>query len=415
MTSGDNTSTVLFFHSRERVRGPAEEKLRGIYRFARACRWNVIILEAPYSESEVRDQITAWQPVGCIVDMNESRKYFTAFSLGETPTVFLDFDDRQSRGKTFRVNHNPDAIGLLAARHLSSLGLENFAFVGYTRQWSWSEARKQSFRKHLGKLDDAGFRAFEFPAGTTASTKIRKNFIKWLADIPRPCGLLLADDGLASEVYPACARLKLKIPGDLAILGVDDNELFCGNLRPTLSSILLDFSQAGWMAAELLHRVIGNRTLSPVVTVYDPLGIAPRGSTAVKIVKSSPIAEKAKKLVARSAAAGANAGDIAKNFDCSRRLVELRFRQSTGMSLLKAIHETRLAKACELLGEADIPIGAIAQRCGYASESALKARFKKKTGMTMGEWRKKKARGVFPPWLCPQTAIFEGSTNLPCV
>ena len=68
MKSGDKTSTVLFFHSRERVRGPAEEKLRGIYRFARACGWNIIILEAPIGESEVRDQIGAWQPLGCIVD-----------------------------------------------------------------------------------------------------------------------------------------------------------------------------------------------------------------------------------------------------------------------------------------------------------------------------------------------------------
>ena len=381
-----DNSTVLFFHSQQRDRGPAEEKLRGVYRFARACNWNIVILEAPKSSTEVREQIKSWQPLGCIVDMNESSKYFTTASLGPTPTVFLDFDNRQSHGKTFRVNHNPDAIGILAAKHMTSLGLRHFAFVGYTHEWSWSDARKETFRQHLGK-SLGSFSTFSFPAGTTVPADVRRNFTKWLSGLPRPCGILLADDGLASEVYPACAKLGLRIPNDMAILGIDDNERLCRNLRPSLSSILLDFSQAGWMVAELLHRIVLNPQLSPFVLTYNPLGITPRGSTSIKIKQENPIAEKAKKLIADLAVSGANVATIAKYFKCSRRLLELRFRESTGTTLLNAIHAARLELVYDLLRDKSISIGSIASKCGYASESALKSYFKKQTGMTMSTWR----------------------------
>ena len=380
--------TVLFFHSQQRDRGPAEEKLRGIYRFARACNWKITVLEAPKSPAEVRSQIKAWNPAGCIVDMNESSRYFTSASLCSTPTAFLDFDDRQSHGKTFRVNHNPDAIGTLAANHLSSLGVKNFAFVGYTHEWSWSEARMRSFRQHLGKNADS-FTSFDFPAGTVVPAGTRKRFMKWLSNLPLPCGMLLADDGLGGVVYPACAKINIKIPDDIAILGVDDNERFCVNLNPPLSSILLDFRQAGWMVAELLHRAIHNPALNPFVMTYNPLGIAPRKSTALKISKSNPIAEKAQKLISELAISGANADAIARHFSCSRRLLEIRFREATGISLLDAIRNTRIEQVCRLLRDRNQAIGTIASQCGYASESALKTYFKKRFGMTMSQWRKR--------------------------
>ena len=141
------------------------------------------------------------------------------------------------------------------------------------------------------------------------------------------------------------------------------------------------------MAAELLYRTVGNRSLAPFVLTYDPLGIAPRGSTAIKVRRENPIAEKAKKLVAGLATSGANVSAIARHFSCSRRLLELRFREATGKSLLDAIRDTRLELACKLLRDGNAPIGAVAASCGYASDAALKAVFKRKFGVTMSEWR----------------------------
>jgi len=380
------SSTILFFHSQQRDRGPAEEKLRGIYRFARASGWKIVVLEAPTSKGEVRGKICTWQPRGCIVDMNESSKYFTADSLCSTPTVFLDFDSRQARGMTFRVNHDPDAIGALAAKHLQGLGLDNFAFVGYSREWSWSNARKLSFASHLG-IAGTRLSSFEFPVETVVPQTVKRRFVQWMSRLDLPCGLLLADDGLAGEVYPVCANLGLNIPQDIAVLGIDDNERLCGNLNPPMSSILLDFSQAGWKAAELLYRVIENPAMNPFVSTYNPLGISPRGSTALKIARENPIANRAGRLVEQFAASGANVAEIASHFKCSRRLVELRFRQSTGHSLLDAIHAARLNTAIELL-RSKVAIGDIPSLCGYSSESALKSLFKRRFGKTMSEWRK---------------------------
>ena len=388
MRNNPNKGTVLFFHSQQRHRAPAEAKLRGIYRFARACGWKIVGLEAPKSRDEVREQIRAWKPVGCLVDMNESDRLFTSASLGRTPTAFLDFDDRQLHGRTFRVNHDPDAVGALAALHLSALGLSAYAFVGYSCAWRWSKARKDAFREHLGRRA-ATFDSFTFPAGTSATSKTRISFLKWLKRLPKPCGVLLADDGLAEELYPACTRLGIRIPEDLPVLGVDDNERFCANLNPPLSSILLDFSQAGWKVAELLHRRISNPTLQPFVQTYNPLGIAPRGSTAIKVHRENPIAAKLLEIIGETATKGGNVSDICTRFDCSRRLLELRFRQATGKSILEAIRETRFNKACELLKNSQMPISAISVRCGYASDAALKSLFKTRTGLSMSVWRKR--------------------------
>ena len=104
-------------------------------------------------------------------------------------------------------------------------------------------------------------------------------------------------------------------------------------------------------------------------------------------MQENPIAEKAKKLITDLAVSGANVATIAKHFNCSRRLLELRFRESTGTSLLNAIHTTRLELVYDLLRDKSISIGSIASKCGYASESALKAYFKKQNGMTMSTWR----------------------------
>ena len=387
MKRKSGSQTVLFFHSRQRDRTPAEEKLRGIYRFARACGWKIVILEAPCSREEVRQQIRAWKPLGCIVDMNVSDKLFTATSLERTPTAFLDFDDRQLHGQAFRVNHDAEAVGALAAKHFLELGLTRFAFVGYTREWSWSNARCEAFRRHLGTRITS-FDTTVLPIETALSSASRRKLDCWLASLPKPCGLLLADDGLANEVYPACARLSIAIPEDLAVLGADDNERFCSNLTPPLSSILLDFNQAGWMVAELLYRHINNPALKPTVTNYEPIGITPRASTALNLRRETPIAQKTQRLIHELASNGAHVADIASKFNCSRRLVELRFREATGKSILESIQDERLARACALLRDEKTPIETIARRCGYASNAALKALFKRRMGQTMSVWRK---------------------------
>ena len=393
MKTRKSSGTVLFFRSPQRREWPTKEKLEGIYRFARARRWRVVTIEAPRTAAAARAAVSGWRPLGCLVDMDASRRVFTLEALGGTPTVFLDFDDRLLGGRTFRVNHDPVAVGTLAAKRLSVLGCTGYAFVGYTREWAWSRARLDAFRAALGPAGD-GVRHFEFPAARQPTARIRAAFGRFVAALPRPCGMMLANDALAEELYPACARAGVSIPGDLAVIGVDDDERLCNNLRPSLSSIRLDFDQAGWLLAELLDQRIANPSLNPVVRFYRPIGVAPRETTARSdeaTVTDSLVARIDRQIDAH-ALDGSTVAQILAPLDCSRRTAETRYRVARGKSILAAVRDLRLARAQELLRTTSISVTEVAAACGYARPAHFAALFRARTGLTMSAWRERPSK-----------------------
>lgn len=390
MLMKDISNTVLFFRSPQRREWPANEKLKGIFRFARARQWKVITLDAPKTEIEARTTIAGWKPMGCLVDMNASRRIFTQEVLAGVPAVFLDFDNRLLGGRTFRVNHDPVAVGSLAAQHLMAMGCTNFAFVGYTRQWSWSQARLIAFKKalsHAGRKT----RAFEMPAGRPPTTKERAAFDNFLTKLPRPCGLMLANDTLAEELYPACSRIGVLIPNDFAVIGVDDDERLCNNLKPTLSSIRLDFNHAGWLLAELLHLRLSNQVQNPTVHHYEPLGIAPRESTSLPLTPKTPhsIVMRIEREIAKHALDGCTVAQILSPLGCSRRSAETHYRTAKNKSILTAIREMRLCHAKKLLKETTLSVADIADACGYKRTAHFAEFFRMRTGQTLSAWRKK--------------------------
>lgn len=393
MNSKKAAETVLFFRSPQRREWPANEKLEGIYRFARARRWNVVTLDPPQTEVQLRETITGWRPIGCLVDMDASRRIFTANALSGVPAVFLDFDDRLLGGLTFRVNHDPVAVSTLAAKRLTALKYENFAFIGYTQQWAWSRARLIAFKKALSHRGRK-IRTFEMPAGRPPTTKERAAFDNFLAKLPRPCGLMLANDTLAEELYPACRRIGVSIPDDFAVIGVDDDEQLCNSLRPTLSSIRLDFKRAGWQLAELLYLRISGQAETPVVHRYGTLGVAPRESTALpsQIAPHDSLAIRIDKQIAAHALEKCSVAEIIAPLGCSRRSAETHYRAAKNKSILTAIREKRLEHAKKLLCETRISIADVATACGYQRAAHFAAYFRKQTAHTLLSYRKAYSR-----------------------
>jgi LacI family transcriptional regulator len=96
-------------------------------------------------------------------------------------------------------------------------------------------------------------------------------------------------------------------------------------------------------------------------------------------------------FISRNALRGISAKDVTMHLHVSRRLADLRFREATGTSLQKAIIEKRLKEVCRLLADSTLTISEIAVRCGYRDANYLKNLFKKRTGMSMREWRAQSA------------------------
>ena len=156
---------------------------------------------------------------------------------------------------------------------------------------------------------------------------------------------------------------------------------------PTISSIAIDFSLAGRLAVELLAEVIAHpRTKSELLT-FGPTFLHRRQSTRL-IDSNDWRIVKAVERIRRDACGGLKAADVIASTGLSRRLVERRFLKATGHTILDEIADVRFSQACQLLRDPTIPIGEIANLCGWESDSYLKRVFKSRTGMTPRQWRR---------------------------
>ena len=200
---------------------------------------------------------------------------------------------------------------------------------------------------------------------------------------------MLANDYLSQELYPACERLGMSIPHDFAVVGVDDIESLCPNLKPALSSIRLDMAKAGWTIAKLLHDQLTNPSLHPQSRTYGALGIIPRDSTTLLSHPTDWSVEMLKKRISEMALQNITVPDLIRGLNGSRRKLETRYRAATGKSIKQTVVELRVEKACDLLRNSSTTIGAIAHFCGYKDGVQLKLAFKRQTGLTMRDWRKR--------------------------
>jgi LacI family transcriptional regulator len=180
--------------------------------------------------------------------------------------------------------------------------------------------------------------------------------------------------------------MKIDVPGDISVIGVDNDTDLCENARPQLSSVLLDFEHAGYRALEVLDEIIRDRAYGPVRETYPALGLVRRGSTLAGIGVPPRILD-ALAFIRDKACEGISASDVASRFHGSRRLAEMEFRRATGRSILEEIMRVRFEKAELLLRNGSRRLGGIAHLCGWKTENALRAAFLKRYGMSMRSWR----------------------------
>ena len=347
------------------------DKLAGVYRYANHVGWQVQVIDASSSADEIRDAVSHWQPIGCIMNRTMPAGSNPKRIFHGIPTVFLDEKPWSSKGSFPCVTHDSAQTAKVAAAEFLRSDIRHFAYIPWSRPIFWSDEREHAFaaairkakRVYVGRIDDQA-----------------------LGKLPKPCGIFCANDIVAQRAMANAHLLGLRIPDDLAFIGVDNDEFICEHTRPPLTSILPDFERAGFMVAESLDRIIrGERTPN---RVYGPVSIVRRASSR-RLVRNDPRVSVALVCIREHAFdPGFKADAVAQAMGCSRRLADLRFRESVGHSIRDEIHALRLERAFSLLRNPSQAISPIANLCGYASEPFLKRLFKRKTGLSMRDWRK---------------------------
>jgi len=364
-------------------------EVEGVYERARTYGWHVVEVEYAHSIRPIEDYVRTWRPDGCILTCAPLTEPLAPEVFKDIPTIYLDPDARTLRRQRHCVVNDPEALAQIAFQELMNLPCAACGFVGWSNRTVWSEGRRQAF----GRLvEGAGlpFVAFTDPWDPEDKLRLHKKLARWIRELPKPCGIFAANDDTASLVADVCHFVGLEVPKDIAVIGVDNMELVCENAMTTLSSIEIDFHDVGRACADLLARLLADPDLPPETVRFGPGRLVRRQSTRALQTCDARVS-RALERIRREASLGLRAADVIADMGISRRMAEQRFRAATGKTILEEINDTRLAHAFALLRRPDYPISLIAEQCGWKADVFLKRLFKKKTGMTMREWRKSRA------------------------
>ena len=287
------------------------------------------------------------------------------------------------------VGRDSYAIGAMAAEYYLGRGYRSFAYVGEPFGQHWSAERRRGFEETLAK---AGF-GCEVHDRFTEREKIswpaeRKGLIRFLRGLPKPTAVFAPMDGRARLVLEACLAAGLRVPEEIAVLGVDNDPLLCESTVPTLSSIHTGGFRRGQIAAEMLDALLHGRVPRERAVALPPISVVTRGSTGYDAMRNPAIARAITYIRGRAETGGASVADVAHAAGCSRSYLDKHFRADLGMTVREAVLRMRLERVKTLLSSSNRSMTEIAADCGFARDSHLSRLFRKETGLTMRDWRR---------------------------
>lgn len=375
---------ILFFQST--TRKSWRQKLDGILRYAKGHDWFVQLVERFATASDVRRALENWSPAGCLVDRAMSKGRAPDSVFRGIPTVYLDQDPKMPSAEHPCLLHDSSATAAVAAAELLERNCRSYAYLGTEKGFNWDAPRLERFKA------DAKC------AGHSVTVLHRKSLAAALRSLPKPCGILGANDYCAMEAYHAATKAGLSIPDDVLVAGIDNDENFCEAVSPGITSVEPDFEGAGWRLGEMLTEEIaridtsGHASPFPKTEHYGPLRLVRRGSTSADRGQSLPVRHALEYVRRHGCERGISIDAVATEMGCSRSLATSRFRKETGRTILDEIHDVRFRSMCDLLSRSSLPVAMVVEKCGYGSDGFAKKLFLSRTGMTMREYRMANAR-----------------------
>jgi LacI family transcriptional regulator len=348
--------------------------LRGVYAYLREHRpWSIYLPEQGRGDAPPT-WLKSWHGDGIIARIENAR---IAKAVRETGAPAVDVSAARLMPELPCIETDNEAITRLAFDHLFERGFRNLAYCGDDR-FQWSIERALWFGE---MAREAGCSLAVYPPDRRRATSIaweqeEKELAAWLRHLPKPCGLMACYDIRGRQVLDVCRRGGVAVPDELAVVGVDNDDLLCSLTDPPLTSVTPDTHRTGFEAAELLDQLMAGRKVAGGLCRIKPTGIVTRQSTDVLATADAEVSS-AVRYIRDHACDGIKVDDVLKIVPVSRRILESRFKKMLGHTPHEEILRVQLQRVRQLLEETDLSLSVIADRAGFKYVEYLSVVFKR--------------------------------------
>ena len=343
----------------------AQIGIQGVIRVAKEWDVNAVI-----GQFEPTDDVGLFAENGIVAIAQDYKKKFTSI-----PNITADYL----------------GTGRMAARFFLERGFRNFGFFGMN-DVCWSDERCDGFRR---EVEAAGFGDSFYSYRMQEIDMVwyyqRNRLREWLRMIPKPIAIMACDDNQGANLIEACHGIGIKIPEEVSVIGVDNDESLCSLGSTTLTSIQIDIEEGGRQTAALVERLVADPKAPVEDVVLRPVKIVGRMSTAAFATADQQIL-KALLFIHKNALKKISVSDVMAEAALSRRLLERRFKSVTGKTLYEYITDQKLKYFAEQLADTDEQVINIALSMGENDTKSISRRFKQLYGCTPVEWREKQRK-----------------------
>lgn len=363
---------------------------RGVARYATAREdWVILAHERPELD-HLPDWIEAAR-LDALIAYIPNRRLYDKIRALKIPVV--DVHGR-CRGATIPgIETDAEGVVCLALDFFDQSGFQNRAFCGYPGVF-FSDQREQAFRLHSGgacyapaEQQRVGEDLYRFEK---SSANEEADLVRWLMALPKPVAVLACNDIRGQQIIRACRESGLRVPEEVAVLGVDNDPMVCQLCRPMLSSIEPDVEAIGALAAEWIAEQLAGRPV-PARRQIAPRRVVQRASTD-RVEASHPAVLEAARLISSREFHEASVEQICERTGLSRSTLDQLFVQALGRTMAGEIARKRLQQSQVLLCDTPLSLREIAAACGFSSATYFCRFFKRQTGQTPDGYRRAQQR-----------------------
>ena len=310
-------------------------------------------------------------------------------SAGGIPLVNTSSNEIARKFPTVGVDNH--AIGRMAAEHLIECRLDNFAFVGVTALCHVRE-RYEGFFQVLEKDGNSCSLVQYQPAETgtehvSEETVSPEQLMDALRELTLPVGIMAASDRVGFAVLEACRRLGLRSPEDVALVGVDNDEMYCNLAYSSMTSIAPNAREVGFQAAAMLDKLMDGKELEESHVLVPPERIVFRNSTDMTRSEYPEVA-RALRFIRNHANEFIDVTNVLDVVPVSRRWLEMKFKAEVGHGIYQEIRRIHVERAKELLLTTDWPVSRVAKESGFNNTERFEFAFQKLLEMSATEFRR---------------------------